>query len=64
MAVGDIYRIFLRFDSDTLEGKESTTVEIGKANLTVVLLDSVTSQYKDKSDYINLQYYPINWSQS
>lgn len=39
MAVGDIYRIFVRFDSDTLEGKESKIVEIGKANLTVVVVD-------------------------
>ena len=65
MAVGDIYRIFVRFGSDTLEGKERYTVEIGKTNLTVVLLDSITSQYKDKSDYIKLQYYPIrDWGQA
>ncbi|MGS0708066.1 hypothetical protein ACVBEE_16530 [Acinetobacter sp. ANC 3781] len=65
MAVGDIYRIFVRFGSDTLEGKERYTVEIGKTNLTVVLLDSITSQYKDKSDYIKLQYYPIrDWRQA
>ena len=32
MAVGDIYRIFVRFGSDTLEGKERYTVEIGKTN--------------------------------
>jgi hypothetical protein len=65
MAVGDIYRIFVKFDSDPLEGKERYTVEIGKINLTVVLLDSITSQYKDKSDYIKLQYYPIrDWVQA
>ena len=65
MAVGDIYRIFVRFGSDILEGKERYTVEIGKTNLTVVLLDSITSQYKDKSDYIKLQYYPIrDWRQA
>ncbi|WOE33253.1 MULTISPECIES: hypothetical protein [unclassified Acinetobacter] len=65
MAVGDIYRIFVKFSSDTLEGKERYTVEIGKVNLTVVLLDSITSQYKDKSDYIKLQYYPIrDWRQA
>ena len=65
MAVGDIYRIFVRFGSDTLEGKEPYTVEIGKTNLTVVLLDSITSQYKDESDYIKLQYYPIrDWRQA
>ena len=65
MAVGDIYRIFVKFGSDTLEGKERYTVEIGKVNLTVVLLDSMISQYKDKSDYIKLQYYPIrDWRQA
>ena len=65
MAVGDIYRIFVKFDSDPLEGKERYTVEIGKINLTVVLLDSITSQYTDKSDYIKLQYYPIrDWIQA
>lgn len=65
MAVGDIFRIFVKFDSDPLEGKERYTVEIGKINLTVVLLDSITSQYKDKSDYIKLQYYPIrDWVQA
>ena len=65
MAVGNIYRIFVKFGSDTLEGKERYVVEIGKVNLTVVLLDSITSQYKDKSDYIKLQYYPIrDWRQA
>lgn len=65
MAVGDIYRMFVRFDSDALDGKEQYTVEIGKINLTVVLLDSITSQYKDKSDFIKLQYYPIrDWVQA
>ena len=65
MAVGDIYRIFVRFDSDTFEGKERYAVEIGKINLIVVLLDSITSQYKHKSDYIKLQYYPIrDWRQA
>ena len=59
MAVGDIYQIFVRFDSDPLQGKERYTVEIGKTNLTVVLLDSITSQYKHESDFIKLQYYPI-----
>ena len=46
MSVGDIYRIFVRFGLDTLEGKERYTVEIVKTNLTVVLLDSIISQYK------------------
>ncbi|MFJ0285863.1 hypothetical protein Q4100_06190 [Acinetobacter baumannii] len=65
MAVGDIYRIFVKFGSDTLEGKERYTVEIGKTNLTVVLLDSITSQYENKSDFIKLQYYPIrDWRQA
>lgn len=67
MAVGDIHRIFVKFGSgsDNLEGKERYIVEIGKVNLTVVLLDSITSQYKDKSDYIKLQYYPIrDWRQA
>ncbi len=61
MTVGDIYQIFVKFgsDSDNLEGNERYTVEIAKVNLTVVLLDSMISQYKDKSDYIKLQYYPI-----
>ena len=65
MTVGDIYQIFVKFGSDILEGKERYTVEIGKVNLTVVLLDSMTSQYKEKSDYIKLQYYPIrDWRQA
>lgn len=65
MAVGDIYRIFVRFGLDTLEGKERYAVEIGKAHFTIVLLDSITSQYKDKSDFIKLQYYPIrDWRQA
>ena len=65
MAVGDIYGIFVRFGLDTLEGKERYAVEIGKAHFTIVLLDSITSQYKDKSDFINLQYYPIrDWRQA
>lgn len=65
MAVGDIYRVFVKFDGDSLEGKERYTVEIGKVNLTVVLLDSITSQYDFKSDYIKLQYYPIrDWVQA
>ena len=46
MSVSDIYRIFVRFGSDTLEGKECYTVGIGKTNLTVILLDSIISQYK------------------
>ena len=46
MSVSDIYRIFVRFGSDTLEGKERYTVGIGKTNLTVILLDSIISQYK------------------
>ena len=29
MSVSDIYRIFVRFGSDTLEGKERYTVGIG-----------------------------------
>ena len=67
MTVGDIYQIFVKFgsDSDNLEGNERYTVEIAKVNLTVVLLDSMISQYKDKSDYIKLQYYPIrDWRQA
>lgn len=35
MSVSDIYRIFVRFGSDTLEGKERYTVGIGKTNLVV-----------------------------
>ena len=46
MSVSDIYRIFVRFGSDTLEGKERYTGGIGKTNLTVILLDSIISQYK------------------
>nr|WP_228146745.1 hypothetical protein [Acinetobacter soli] len=46
MSIGDIYRIFVRFDSDTFDGKGCYTVGIGKTNLTVVLLDSIISQYK------------------
>ena len=41
MSVGDIYGIFVRFDSDALEGKECHTIEIVKTNLTVVLLWSI-----------------------
>lgn len=32
MTVGDIYRIFVKFGSDTLEEKEHYTVEISKTN--------------------------------
>jgi hypothetical protein len=65
MAVGDIYRMFVKFGTDTHDGKERYTVEIGKTNLTVVLLDSITSQYENKSDFIKLQYYPIrDWKQA
>ncbi|UOH17282.1 hypothetical protein [Acinetobacter sp. NyZ410] len=65
MAVGDIYRIFARFDLDSLEGKERYTVEIGKTHFTVVVLDSITRQYEGKSDFIKLHYYPIrDWRQA
>ena len=57
MAVGDIYRIFVRFGSDTLEGKEPYTVEIGKNNLTVILLDSIISQYKAIKNELSLEDY-------
>lgn len=55
MAVGDIYKIFVAFDNQThTEGKERYTVEIGQVQLGVILMDSITSQYQHKSDYIRL----------
>ena len=57
MAVGVLYRIFVRFGSDTLEGKEPYTVEIGKNNLTVILLDSIISQYKAIKNELSLEDY-------
>lgn len=59
MATGDIYHIFVKFKADTNDGKERFTVEIGKSNLFIIVLNSITSQYQEKSDYIKLQYYPI-----
>lgn len=65
MAVGDIYRIFVRFGLDALGEKERYAVEIGKAHFTIALLDSITSQYKEKLYFIKLQYYPIrDWRQA
>lgn len=59
MATGDIYKIFIKFRDDPIQGKERFAVEIGKSNLIVVLLNSITSQYDKKSEQIKLQYYPI-----
>lgn len=69
MAVGDIYKIFVAFDTlenaPQIEGKERYTVEIGQVQLGVILMDSITSQYHSKSDFIKLQYYPIkDWLQA
>lgn len=64
MAVGDIYRLFVAFENQT-KGKERYSVEIGQMRLGVVILDSITSQYQNKSDFIKLQYYPIkDWQQA
>lgn len=64
MAVGDIYKMFVAFDN-TMDGKERYTVEIGQVQLGVILLDSITSQYYSKSEFIKLQYYPIkDWLQA
>lgn len=73
MATGDIYRIFVAFSNNKKDhknncdgkGKVRYTVEIGQLSLGVVLLDSITSQYHNKSDYIKRQYYPIkDWLQA
>ena len=65
MAVGDIYRIFVKFGSDPTKGKERYTVQIGRASLTILLFDGITSQYDQKSEYIKLQYYPIrDWREA
>lgn len=64
MTVGDIYKIFVAFDQ-SIEGKERYTVEIGQVQLGVILMDAITSQYQQKSDFIKLQYYPIkDWLQA
>lgn len=64
MAVGDIYRIYVAF-ADKKGGKKRYTVEVGQLRLGVVLLDSITSQYQEKSDFIKKQYYPIqDWHQA
>lgn len=51
MAVGDIYRIFVAF-GDTQQGKERYTVEVGHVKLGLVVLDSITSKYTNKSEFI------------
>lgn len=71
MATGNIYRIFVAFsdgkkdDGCAGEGKVRYSVEIGQISLGIVLLDSITSQYQNKSDFIKRQYYPIkDWLQA
>lgn len=67
MATGDIYKIFVAFDKDSnaLAGKQRYSVEVGQVQLGVILMDSITSQYQHKSDFIKLQYYPIkDWLQA
>lgn len=64
MAVGDIYKIFVAF-GNTKEGKERYTVEVGQVKLGLVVLDSITSKYTNKSEFIKKQYYPIkDWRQA
>jgi mRNA interferase MazF len=64
MAVGDIYRLFIKFD-DQSGGKERYTVEIGQIRLGIIIMDSITSQYQNKSEFIKKQYYPIkDWQQA
>jgi len=64
MSVGDIYRIFVAF-GDTQQGKERYTVEVGQVKLGLVVLDSITSKYTNKSEFIKKQYYPIkDWRQA
>lgn len=64
MAVGDIYRIYVAF-ADKASGKERYSVEIGQVRLDVILMDSITSQYQNKSALIKQQYYPIqDWHQA
>lgn len=64
MSIGDIYRIFVAF-VDTQQGKERYTVEVGQIKLGLIVLDSITSKYENKSDFIKRQYYPIkDWQQA
>lgn len=64
MSVGDIYRIFVAFEG-TQQGKERYTVEVGQVKLDLIVLDSITSKYVNKSDFIKKQYYPIkDWQQA
>lgn len=56
MAVGDIYKIFVSYNGG---GKELFAVEIGRVDLMMVLMDSITSKYDEKSDHIKKKYYPI-----
>lgn len=64
MAVGDIYRIFVSYQNGE-GGKERYTVEIGRNQENLVILDSITSQYQQKSECIKTQYYPIkDWLQA
>lgn len=64
MAVGDIYKMFVRFENSP-NGKERYTVEVGQISLGVIVMDSITSQYHTKSDVIKKQYYPIkDWQQA
>lgn len=64
MATGDVYRIYVAFEQKA-GGKLRYTVEVGRESLGVVLLDSITSQYHHKSDFIKTQYYSIqDWLQA
>ena len=58
MAIGDIYRIFVEYGGKN-GGKVRYTVEVGQMQLGVIVLDSITSQYENKSEFIKQQYYPI-----
>lgn len=64
MAFGDIYRLFVKFQGNP-GGKERFAVEIDNVEFEVVILDTITSQFAGKSEYIQLQYYPIkNWREA
>ncbi|MDR0299705.1 MAG: hypothetical protein LBI13_06440 [Streptococcaceae bacterium] len=58
MAAGDIYYLSIAFEQKD-GAKMRYTVEIGQVQLGLILLESITSQYAKKSDFIKAQYYPI-----
>ena len=58
MAKFDVYHLDVTFQ-DKRASKFRYAVVIDDSETYVLLLNSITSQYKEKSDYIQLQYYPI-----